>query len=606
VRRHLGACLLVLLATAGSVRAQDGTRKPAAPIASDPGPTPAEFSAFADTPTYAETWAYLTQLAASCRHIHVSTIGYTFRGYPIPAVFVWDRSSGDGGAWEEGLPKPVIMITAGIHSGEICGKDALLLLLRDIARGAMPDVIQHLRLILVPIFNVDGHEDRSLYHRFVQVGPACGTGTRRNARNYDLNRDFCKLDTPECRAVVRLAAQFAPHIYMDLHTNDGFRHQYEMVFACPVNPTFPGEREAFVREVLKPGIISDMAADGFRSHPMAYPIKRLAPAEGMSAFGITSRYSTGYFETRQTIGILAEAYPYISYERRVRATESLLRSVLSIAASHRLRLCEVVWDARRRAIRWAREPGEHRIALGCHADRSRSRMITWLGKEMEIVASSVTGNRFARYGESDHVFEVPFYDRMIPDTSVVMPRGYLLDGAWGEIADRLRQHAIVVRRLTAPLQATVEAYRISSVEFEDEPYQGHITLRRHEGVWSRETRRFPPGTYWIPLDHPAGFTAVHLLEPASTDAYLHWNGFDSIFERGIILGREALEENASRLIEDPAIRAEYDAMLADSTFANNPKARLEFFFRQTPYASEDEGLYPVFRLSGDAPPSLGP
>jgi len=100
--------------------------------------------------------------------------------------------------------------------------------------------------------------------------------------------------------------------------------------------------------------------------------------------------------------------------------------------------------------------------------------------------------------------------------------------------------------------------------------------------------------------------AVHLLEAEAPAGLAAWNAFDTIFERDITLEPWSLEENARRLLRDPSVRAEYEAALADSGFAADPDARLEFFFRRTSYLQPDEGLYPVFRVLGPAPTALRP
>jgi hypothetical protein len=562
--------------------------------------TPTELAAFEDSPTYAETMAYLHELAADCPHIKVSSFGFSTEGLPLPVVFVWDRSGPHRG-WDDGSHKPVVLVTAGIHSGEICGKDALLMLLRDIARGRETDILHHLRLVFVPIFNVDGHERHSLYNRFTQNGPASGYGTRRNALGLDLNRDYAKLESPECQALVRLAAQFQPHIYIDLHTDDGMGHQYDMLFSPSVNPTFPGVRGPLVRDKLIPYVVRAMDEGGFRCRRIGWPVNSLDPTEGIAAYGISTRIGTGYFETRQCISILTEAYPYAPYERRVRATDAFVRAVLGFAVSHRISVYNAVERARAEAVQWGRAPGVHEIGLGCRADRTRGREIRWRGKVYEIIPSEVTGGNYALYSDENVTYKLPYYDVMVPRVTVTMPRGYLMAAACAHVARKLQHHMIDVERLTEKLEIEVEVFRIPDVEFGERPYQGHHLLSNIEGTWTTEVRAFPPGTYWIPADQVAGLTAMHLLEPESPDALLVWNAFDTIFERGIVLERWALEENARRLLEDPLIRAEYEAALTDSAFAASPWSRLEFFFQKTPYVEDRENLYPVFRVLGETP-----
>jgi len=576
---------------AGAQAADDDTGAAAPYAASDPGPAPIELSGYEISPTWEETVAYLRSVAAACRHVEVSTFGYSVEGRPLPLVLVRERESDDAP-----VGKPVVLINAGIHAGEICGNDAIQLLLRDIARGAEPEIVANLELVLVPILNLDGHVRRGPYHRFTQVGPADGFGTRRNALRLDLNRDFTKLETPECQALVRLGSQFQPEIFIDLHTNDGFDHQYDLLFGCYPDPSLPGGRDALVRERLFPEIVASLAAEGYRGHPFASPRQERDPAAGLKTYDIGTQLATGYFETRMALSLLSEAHPYVSYERRVRATLAYLRAVLHFAARNRIELVEMIAAARETAQRWALEPGRHEIALGCVVDASRSRPIQWLGKALRVVRSPITDRLYPRYEDTPVTYEVPFFDRLVPKRSATMPRGYLIEKARGEAAAGLRRHGIEVQVLTLPFTGRVETSYATAVRFSERPRQGHHPVEEVSFVVSTGERTFPAGTYWVPLDQPAGVTAMHLLEPGSPSGLLAWNAFDSIFERGIIVEDWALEERASALLSDPDIRAEYEDALLDSAFAADPGARLEFFFQKTPYVEEEENLYPVYRL----------
>ncbi len=118
------------------------------------------------------------------------------------------------------------MLQGGIHAGEIDGKDALLLLLRDLALGLHPAVLDRVTLLVVPIYNVDGHERVSRFNRSNQDGPEQGMGFRTNARGLDLNRDHLKLDSAEARALIGLVNAWRPHLHVDNHVSDGFDHAW--------------------------------------------------------------------------------------------------------------------------------------------------------------------------------------------------------------------------------------------------------------------------------------------------------------------------------------------------------------------------------------------
>jgi hypothetical protein len=595
---HLGRCGCVALALLAG--AASGPALVNAPAAGDPGPTPAERVDFVSTPAADEVEAYLNAVAATCCHVTLGTFGYTASGRPLPVVFVQDAA--DRSATAPDTTKPVVLVIAGIHSGEIEGKDAILLLLRDIARGLEPVIVSHLRLVIVPIFNLDGHENRGEHHRFVQWGPEGGLGTRRNAQWLDLNRDFAKLESPECAALVRLGAQFQPHIFVDLHTNDGYEHQYDVLFGAGVDPTLPGARDGVARRLVA-ATIEAMAADGFRAHEFGYPVDDLDLTRGIATYGIPGHLAHGYFQMRHCISILDETHPYLPYERRVRSTDSMLRGILHYAAQHRIDVVDAVNGARATAIRWARAPGRHALALGCSPDTTRPRTIQWLGKAYAVVTSDVTGRRYTRYRNEPVTFELPLYGELKPERTTTLPRGYLILPAWGKVVETLERHSIHAERLTQPFMAEVEAFRASSVRFSAAPSQGHHPIQSVEWRDATETRGFPPGTYWVPLDQPAGIVAFHLLEPRSPETLLNWNAFDAIFEQGIITEDWSREDNARTLLADPEIRAEYEAALADSStgLARDPDARLDWFFRRTPFVDEEQNLYPVFRVLGPGP-----
>ncbi len=65
-----------------------------------------------------------------------------------------------------------VFIQNCIHAGECAGKDASLMLLRDIAiTKTRQRLLEHVNLIVIPIFSVDGHERFSQYSRINQNGP---------------------------------------------------------------------------------------------------------------------------------------------------------------------------------------------------------------------------------------------------------------------------------------------------------------------------------------------------------------------------------------------------------------------------------------------------
>jgi len=131
--------------------------------------------------------------------LSLSFFGTSAEGRPMPLLVASkEKAFTPEAAAKAG--KPVVLVLNGIHSGEIDGKDACLILLRDMALGNRPDLLDTVTLLVVPIYNVDGHERVSKWNRPNQDGPLEGMGFRTTTMGYDLNRDFLKADAPETRA----------------------------------------------------------------------------------------------------------------------------------------------------------------------------------------------------------------------------------------------------------------------------------------------------------------------------------------------------------------------------------------------------------------------
>src|SRR5207344_1954916 len=107
------------------------------------------------------------------------------------------RTFTSGAAHASGLP--VVLVMNGIHAGEVEGKEASLMLVRDILAGHHGDLLDHLTLVVVPLFHRDGNdrissENRKLdiEHFSGQLGPDSGVGTRNTAAGINLNRDYMR------------------------------------------------------------------------------------------------------------------------------------------------------------------------------------------------------------------------------------------------------------------------------------------------------------------------------------------------------------------------------------------------------------------------------
>ncbi|MDP2209343.1 MAG: M14 family zinc carboxypeptidase, partial [Bacteroidota bacterium] len=192
--------------------------------------TKAERTNFIETARYEETLGFCKQLEKASPWIKIISIGKSGEGRDIPLLIVSkDKIFNPEKVYKSS--KTVVLIQNGIHSGEIEGKDASLMLLRDIViTKKYPHLLDNTILLILPIYNVDGHERFGSYNRINQNGPS-QMGWRTNATNLNLNRDYMKADALETRAFLKMFNTWLPDFFIDVHTTNGADYQYALSYS---------------------------------------------------------------------------------------------------------------------------------------------------------------------------------------------------------------------------------------------------------------------------------------------------------------------------------------------------------------------------------------
>jgi hypothetical protein len=549
--------------------------------------TPAEASGFRLTPTYEETLTWLRRLDAASPEMTLVSLGTSDEGRDLWLAVV----SADGAATPAALRangRPTLFAQAGIHAGEIDGKDAGLMLLRDLTvGGARRDLLAKANLLFLPIFNVDGHERASRFGRINQRGPEV-MGWRTTARNLNLNRDYAKLDAPETRSLVAALNAWQPDLYADLHVTDGIDYQYDVTWGFPGRQGYSPAIAAWLEEALTPALTRDLAAQGHVPGPLVFAIDPEDLQRGLFAWNAGPRFSDGYGAARHLPAVLVENHSLKPYEQRVLGTYVLLAGMLDALGRDGAALREAVAADR------ARRPAE--LPLSWQPGTEPPATVDFLGVDSRTETSAVTGGRKVVWTGQPVTLKLPRVAAARVDASVRRPAAYWVPPAWGEVIDRLTVHGLRMERLEEPRLVEVTLYRVADAKIEAEPVEGRVRVAATP-VPERRREIYPPGSVRIPTDQPLGDLAVLLLEPASPDSFFQWGFFLSILQRTEYVEAYVMEPMAERMLaEDPELKAEYDkALAADPAFAADPQARLQWFYRRTPFADERHRLYPVGR-----------
>lgn len=553
--------------------------------------TPFERSGLERTPRYDETVAWLERLVAASPRLHMLSLGQSAEGRDVWMVV----ASKEGAATPEALQangRPTLLAHAGIHSGEIDGKDAGMMLLRDMTvLGTQSALLDRANLLFVPILSVDAHERFSRFSRMNQRGPV-ESGWRTNGRNLNLNRDYAKLETEELRAMVAAILRWQPDLYFDIHVTDGADYQYDVTFGYNGPAGWSPHLVRWLDETFTPAVNADLAAMGHVPGPLTFAANEREMSGGNVSWIAPPRYSTGWGDARHLPTVLIENHSLKPYRQRVLGTYVLLESTLKLLGAKGAALREAT--ARDRAA----APAE--VVLDWQKeDRTPPPMVEFSGVRSELYLSPVSGTMQVRWTGEPQRQTIPFIAWDRPAVTVRRPEAYFIPAAWYPIADMLREQGIEVERLAAETSLEVESYRLPGAgpDVEKSPFEGHTLYLSGEPVVERSSITLPAGSFRVDTAQAAGTLAVLLLEPQCSDSYFRWGYFAAILQRTEYYEGYVMEPMAQAMLDaDPELRKQFEAkLLDDPAFASSPAARLGWFYERTPFYDEQYRRYPVVR-----------
>lgn len=553
--------------------------------ATDPWVTPSERDQLRTTPRYDETVAYLKRLVAAAPQLKMISIGKSDEGRDVWMVIASKERAFSPEAMRKS-GKPTLLAQGGIHAGEIEGKDAGLMLLRDMTvRGTKRELLDGANFLFVPIFNVDGHERFSRFTRINQRGPEEG-GWRTNARNLNLNRDYMKADTAEMHGMIRTIDAWNPDLYIDLHVTDGADYQYDVTYGWNGAAGFSPAISQWLDSSLRPAVDNGLRQMGHIPGPLIFTDD---PLSGVATGQADPRLSNGYGDARHMASILVENHSLKPYDQRVLGMYVLLEHTLRLIARDAAGLRAATQTERARhaktvPLAWRVPPDavpEQVEVLGIESRKTLSPIsggvrTEWLGKPVTLRAPMA------------HATEVT--------ASVTRPAAYWVPPQWRDVIELIELHGIKYERIAAPREVEVTMYRFAEPVFATPQFEGHVRVTA-EATTEKRRERFPAGSLRIPTDQDLGTLAVLLLEPASPDSLFQWGFFHSILSPTEYVEGYIMEPMAERMLaEDPKLAEEFRKKVeTDATFRGNPTARLQWLYEKTPFYDERARLYPVGR-----------
>ncbi|MBK8302110.1 MAG: peptidase M14 [Chloracidobacterium sp.] len=559
--------------------------------------TTAEKTDYKKTSTYDEAVAYSKKLAAASKGLVVyKSYGKSGEGRDMPLLI-----AASGGAFTPELArkqgKAVVLVQAGIHAGEIDGKDAGLALFRDIAiTKTRADLLKDVVILFEVIYNVDGHENSNPYMRINQNGPD-EMGFRANATNLNLNRDYMKADAPETRAWLGLWNQWKPDVFIDCHVTDGADFQYNLTYEYAHFQEISPSIKNWMDEHFDGNVVPKVEKEGnLLTHYVEFAGREIT--SGIATFIATPRYATGYTPLRNRAGLLIETHVYKPYKSRVRGTYDTLRYFIDEIGQTKASLFAANVIADTQTIERGKAYDD-KLAFPLRLDvTDKATEIPFKGFDYKIDDSPISGGKRLVYGTTPKDYIIKKFDEGRVTASVAPPLGYIIPPQYKDVIDVLKLHGIKFTTLKKPMTLEVESYRLTEPKWATNSFENRITLAC-KPIAIKEKRTYATGSVIVSLDQDTANVAIHLLEPIGPDSFVYWGFFNSAFEQKEYGESYQIEKLAKEMLaNDPKLKAEFETRLKDEAFAKNPRARLNFFYERSPYyLNQKVGIYPVGRIT---------
>ncbi len=485
--------------------------------------TRAERTGFQQSTSYGEVMRHLEYAAATSELIHLTTFGSTVDGRPLPLAIVGDVPDASP-ASVAASPRLRVWLQGAIHGGEVCGKEALLMLLRDVVVGEHPEWASSMILLVAPIYNADGNERISPDSRPYQLGPYEGTGERTNTQGLDLNRDHMKLESPEARALTLAYQDYDPHVIVDLHTTNGTEHAYHLTYAPPLHPNTHPDLDALLREEWLPAVTTEIKTrDGQDIYYYGNLPRDTDTEPRWTTFDHRPRFNNNYAGLRNRIGILSEAYAYASFEERVFSTLHFVEAILQFAHTRTAAITSLIDRIDAESIVGAR------LATRAAPERSAAPVEILLGATEEVQNPFTRAPMKRRLAVVEPTAMYAYGTFAATDTETA-PEAYYIPSTLEAVVALLAAHGIE-GAAADPSTIRAEQFSVAASSQDEQPFEGR-QQRTVEGVWESVDWAVPPGTLVVPVGQPLGRLLFSLLEPRSDDGVVNWN----VLEEGLEVG----------------------------------------------------------------------
>ena len=492
-----------------------------------------EKSGFVKTSTYADVMDFLNTIKKQSDNIHLISMGKSMEGKDIPvAVLSNPKITTPGEAKTSG--KTIVYIQGNIHAGEVEGKEAVMMTMRDILFGDKKYWLDKMIILFAPIYNTDSNDKMEKGRRPSQEDSPLEVGIRENSQGLDLNRDGVKMEAFETNGLFQnIIVPWDPALFVDLHTTNGTWHAWNLTWAPSYHYAGEAATSDFTMNTMLPEITKSVKEKyDLNFGPYGdYNVRREGwPIKNFYTYNHHPRYLVNQFSLRNRMAILSEAFAHERLYQRIFSTQSFITEILQYVYDQGSEIEDINKKAEADAIQLVKEQAG-KVKKGV-----RYKMVP-LGPLENFITydyvPSVTADgskTFLRTGRVMKLDSVIYHAKFEAEVESTLPKGYVIPGAFTEVVENLRKHGVIVTSLSKSQKLTGEIFKVEKYERAERKFEGH-NMARVTGTFVKTSKSFKRDDYVIDLAQPFGNLAFYFLEPESDDGYVTWNFFDEYFEK---------------------------------------------------------------------------
>ncbi|MFH2142680.1 MAG: M14 family metallopeptidase [Bacteroidota bacterium] len=553
-----------------------------------------EKSGYTKTATYDEVISFCKKLDAFSDQVYYSNFGTSVQGYVLPLLII-DKDGFTDVSEVRKSGKVVLLVEANIHAGEPEGVDAGFMLVRDIiVNKKYENLLDHVTLLFIPSFNVDGHRRFIKYSRINQNGPEM-MGWRTTAQNLNLNRDFLKADAVEMKSWLKLFNEWLPDFFIDCHTTDGADYQYALTYGLEIKGNMDADQTNWQKETYLDRITKMMEGAGYPIFPYVAFSRWHDPKSGLRSWISKAMLSTGYVSYQNRPGLLIETHMLKNYENRVSSTYEMIKFTMEILNDQYKELLNINMVADERIsspeFRKTEFPLDYKLS-------NDSVIVVFRGIEYTEEISDMTNGPWFKYNGSKKDFNLALFNDLKTDKSVKLPDVYIIPTEWTDVIERIKLHGIKFIELEKDTSILIKTYKFKNVRWDQSPYEGRQKIQNFDSEEIETSMLFQRGSILIDMNQRRAKIIALILEPESPDSYFQWGFFNTIFEQKEYSETYVMETMAREMLaKDSILKAEFEKKIKEEPdFADNQWAICNWFYSKTPYWDERINVYPVGKI----------